>query len=252
MAATVVGIVANFQQRGDNTSIMPAAYLPFTGSGGGSFVVKLRPGTFTKAFEADASRALDELAPDLPQIDVQGMQDLATESLANLRLALILLGGFSLLEHNRGRTEPMCAAATVMAAARTREIGIRMALGADATTIRWLALWRSARLAVAAWPVGLLAGRALARNLSHFLFQVGAVDLITYVTSSALLLVVVVIAGLLPALRAASTDPVAALRQGVKKILPAAWGSRILVEVDDACRRLPQVVSQCHVGRLHH
>ncbi len=211
-ARTVVGIVSNFHQSGYNMSVMPAVYYPFTGmTGRGSFVAKLRSGATMKQFAADVNRVLAELAPYLPRVEVQNMQDLSERSMTNLRLALILLSCFSLLGTVVAGLG-VYAAATLMAAARTGEMGIRMALGACAQQIRWLALWRSVRLAVVAFPAGLLAGWALARSLSHFMFQVGAIDLMTYVTSSALILIIVLAAGLRPALRAAFADPAAVLR----------------------------------------
>jgi ABC-type antimicrobial peptide transport system permease subunit len=128
-----------------------------------------------------------------------------------LRLALALLTCFSLLGIVVAGLG-VYATATLMAAARTREMGIRRALGAPAERIGGLVLWRSVRLALLALPVGALGAWALGLNLSHWLFQVGATDPASYLTSAAILLAVALAAGLWPALRAATVDPSAPLR----------------------------------------
>lgn len=227
-ARTIVGVVSDFRDNFDPV-ILPAIYSPYTGSGGGaSFVVKLRPGASFVHFKSDADRVLTEMEPGLPHLDeardhgmlfdvtgpaleVEDVHALASEVPFTLRLALKLLGcfaGMGVIVAGLG----VYAVAALMAAARAREVGIRIALGAETGRILRLALWRSVRIALAALPVGLFASWVLARSLSHLLYQVGAADPVTYVASSAFLLVIALLAGLLPALRAASTDPAIALR----------------------------------------
>ena len=127
---TVVGIVSSFQQSGYSLTIMPAAYYPFTGlRGAGSFVVRLRTGTSIERLAADTNEALLDLVPDLARIEVESMQAVTESSLANLRLALILLGCFSFLGTVVAGLG-VYAAATLMAAERSREMAIRLALGA--------------------------------------------------------------------------------------------------------------------------
>jgi ABC-type antimicrobial peptide transport system permease subunit len=99
-----------------------------------------------------------------------------------------------------------------MSAARTRETGIRLAIGASAEQVGRLTVWRSLRLALLAVPAGAFGAWLLGRNLSHWLFQVGAADPLSYLTSAAALLVIALAAALWPALRAATTDPSTALR----------------------------------------
>jgi ABC-type antimicrobial peptide transport system permease subunit len=104
------------------------------------------------------------------------------------------------------------ATATVMAAARTREMGIRLAVGASGEQIGRLVLWRSIRLALLALPVGASGAWGLGVCLAHWLFQVGATDPVSYVTSAVVLLAIALAAGLWPAIQAARTDPLTALR----------------------------------------
>lgn len=210
---TVVGVVANFHQAGDVLDATPARYQPFAGEWErGSFVVKLRPGTPLPQFEREANAVIGELAPEHPRVPVEALSDLATASLANMRLALMLVSAFAVLGTIVAGLG-VYAVATLMAAARMREMGIRLALGARAGEVGRLALWRGVRLGIVAVPLGLVAGWILTRSLSRFLYEVGTADPISYLTSAALLGAVVLGAGLLPALRSASADPTSVLRQ---------------------------------------
>jgi ABC-type antimicrobial peptide transport system permease subunit len=95
---------------------------------------------------------------------------------------------------------------------RTREIGIRMALGADAGRVRAMVLIQGLRLCMIGLGVGLLASLALTRLLSSQLFGVSPSDPPTYVALAAIILAVALVAGLVPALRATRVDPMVALR----------------------------------------
>jgi hypothetical protein len=209
---TVVGVVSNFHQGLFDSNVTPAAYFPSTDTGEeNSFVVKLRPGSSLTQLDQDAYRSLLALAPDLPHPAFSSLQELKRSASANLRLGLPLLACFSLL----GSTVAglgVYAAAALMAAARTREMGIRIALGATAGQVRRLALWRSVRLALVVLPCGLLAGWGLAHTLSHLLFRVKPSDPITYVASGGLTGVIALVAGLQPALRLGATDPAKSIR----------------------------------------
>jgi hypothetical protein len=207
----IIGVVADVHESRNNLDILPTVYIPFTGSFPIEqpffLIAKLRPGARLGSFATATNRALTSLSPGLPPPLVLPLQ----EPLGNLQLALALLGCFSLLGIVVAGLG-VHATATLMAAARTRETGIRFALGATSEQICGLALWRSLRLAFIALPVGALASWALARGLAHWLFQVGTADPVSYLASAALLLAIALAAGLLPALRAMTVDPATALR----------------------------------------
>ncbi len=211
--ATVVGVAANVHETAEILNIVPTYYLPFEPAQGyETFAVRLRPGASLSRFSAGAREALASLVPGMAPPAVRTLEDLTTASQANLRLALALLACFSFLGIVVAALG-VYAAATLMGAARTREMGIRIALGAHAEQIRGLAVWRSLRLILVALPLGALCAWGLARSLSHWLFQVGAADPATYLVSVALLALIALGAGLVPARRAARIDPVIALRE---------------------------------------
>ncbi len=209
----VIGVVANFAQTAYNLSVGPAVYYPFTGGHeSASVVARLRSDLSLRQFANDANRVVKGLTPVHSRVRVAAMKDLTEDALSNLRFALMLLSGFSMLGVVVSGLS-VYASATLLAASRRRETGIRLALGATPGSIRALVLARSAMLSLAALPVGLLAGWGLARLLSHHLFQVSGSDPLTYLVSSAFVVAISVAAGVLPAVNAAATDPVAALRR---------------------------------------
>jgi len=211
-ARVVVGVVPHFHQSGYNMTVMPAAYYPFTGlRGATSFLVRLSPEASTERVATEAQRTLAELAPGLVRAEVQSMEGVTAASLTNLRLALVLLSAFSIVGSVVAGLG-VYAVAALMAAARAHEFAVRMALGASVTEVRLLAMQRVVRLAAVALPAGLGAGWAVARQLSSLLFQVGTADPTIFVASSALLLAIVLAAGLAPLLRAATANPAAVLR----------------------------------------
>ena len=97
-------------------------------------------------------------------------------------------------------------------AQRTREIGIRMALGAEAEQVRKMVVFQGMRLAVIGVAVGLVAAFALTRLMASFLFGVQARDPVVFIAMPVLLTVVSIVAVWLPARRASTVNPLVALR----------------------------------------
>jgi putative ABC transport system permease protein len=97
-------------------------------------------------------------------------------------------------------------------AERTREIGIRMAMGAESGRIVWMVVGRTLMLGVIGVAIGAAGSFALTRVIARFLFGVSATDPLTFIATAALLMVVTLLAGVVPARRASSVDPVLALR----------------------------------------
>ena len=209
----VVGVVSNIHESSANLAIWPTVYQPaqFNASDTLTFIARLRPGVPVAAFRAAARRIIAGLAPGMAPPRFINLAARAENSWANLRLALALLACFAVLGIVVAGLA-VYAAAAQMAAARRREMGIRIALGARPQQIRRLALWRSLRLALAAVPFGAFAAWVLARGLSHWLFRVGALDPASYAGAAALLVALALAAGIWPAHRAATADPAAALR----------------------------------------
>jgi putative ABC transport system permease protein len=210
---TVVGVVADVRQRGLDQAVQPMIYVPFQQERGGfvrfvSFVAR----TATPAGVAEGIRAeIRRAAPDLPIESTVTMDEAVSASVAQPRFRTVLLVLFA-------------AAATLIAtcgiyglmayavAQRRREIGVRMALGADHRDVLRLVLTRALRIVVAGVIVGLAAAAGMTRVLQTFLFGVTPTDPIAFTIVTLLLLAVGLMAAWLPARRATRIDPCVALR----------------------------------------
>jgi putative ABC transport system permease protein len=150
--------------------------------------------------------------PDLPVAGMTTMEDVVARSIDAPRFYAFLLAVFS-------------AAALLLAAigiygvlsyavaSRTREIGVRIAIGARPSDVLAMILGGAARLAAIGLGAGLAAALVLTRLLSRILFDVKPFDLPTYAAVSAILFAVALVAALVPARRASAVDPITALRQ---------------------------------------
>jgi ABC-type antimicrobial peptide transport system permease subunit len=139
------------------------------------------------------------------------MEDIVAETFARQRFSAVLLSGFSavaLLLAAVGIYGVLAYTVT----ARTREFGMRVALGAEPGRIVSLVLSTAARLVLAGGAAGLLAATALTGLLKSMLFGVGAHDAATFVAAPVLLGIVAMLAAYLPARRASRMDPLDALR----------------------------------------
>jgi putative ABC transport system permease protein len=142
------------------------------------------------------------------------MPELVSASMASQRFPMILLSAFAVLALLLASVG-IYGAISYSTTQRVREMGIRMALGAVKRDVLRMVIGQGLRLALAGVAIGAVAALILARVLasfSHLLYGVGAQDPLTLIAVSAVLISVAVIAGYLPARRAARVDPMVALR----------------------------------------
>lgn len=203
----VVGIVNDFYQVADNKTIHPTLYYPATSLGVGSYLVKLKSNSLTQSFQ----RGLRQLNTRLSYIHVQSLSKVVSDSTASMRLLLQLFGVFSLLGIVLAGLG-VYATAKLMEESRTRETGIRMSMGAQTWDILRLTLWRGIRAILIGLPLGLFLAWILSRILSSFIFQLNAADALVWVVSCVFLVGIVIIAALIPAIRATRVNPADVLR----------------------------------------
>jgi putative ABC transport system permease protein len=214
---TVVGIVGDVRHRGLDADPRPEIYLPHaqfpagTGTPLRTMRVVLRTEGNPGALAAPLRAALAELDPDIPLTNLQTMEEALGAWAAERRLTMLVVAGFALLALALGAVGVYGVMAHLVTQ-RTREIGIRIALGAVPREILRLVLSQGVGLAVVGIAVGLLGALAASRLLTRLLFETEPTDLATFAGTAAALAVVAVAASLVPAVRAVRTDPVDALR----------------------------------------
>jgi putative ABC transport system permease protein len=214
---TIVGVVGDVRHRGLDAEPRPEIYLPHAQfpAGTGTALRTLRVVVRTEGDPAQLTRslraALAELDPDVPLADVQTMEEALGAWAAERRLTMTLVGGFALLALALGAVGVYGVMAHLVVQ-RTREIGIRIALGAVPREILRLVVSQGAWLAGLGIGAGLIGALAATRLLAGLLFGIGPADPATFVATAASLALVAALASLVPALRAIRTDPVDALR----------------------------------------
>jgi putative ABC transport system permease protein len=211
---TVVGVVADIRQMGLDRAVQPMLYVPYQQEREAfllrfvSFVARTAtPASVVEGIRAEIRRA----APDLPIVGTLTMDEAVAASVAPPRFRMWLLALFAMT----ATLIATCGIYGLMAYAvtqRRREIGVRMALGAERRDVLRLVLARALRIVVAGLIVGLAGAVGVTRVLQRFLFGVTPTDPIAFTIVTLLLMAVGLMAAWLPARRATRIDPCAALR----------------------------------------
>ncbi len=154
---------------------------------------------------------LRKVAPNLPVLRVNSIEDQLDDVLVQERLIATLSGFFGVLAALLASLG-LYGVMSYTAARRTREIGVRLALGATRTGVQRMVLKESLLLVMAGLAIGVPVTLAAARLVSARLFGVSAADPLTIAGASVLMIAVAGLAGYLPARRASKVDPMVALR----------------------------------------
>ena len=177
---------------------------------GVAYVIR-SPRAGSTAFVNEVSRAIWAVNPNLPLAGIRTLEEISRRSMARTSFTLVMLalaGGMALLLGLAGIYGVM----SYSVSQKTREIGIRVALGARNEEVIRMFVAHGARLAAVGIVCGLAVAAILTRFMSSLLFNVSAADPATYLAVCAGLVMATVLASYLPALRATSVDPVEALR----------------------------------------
>jgi putative ABC transport system permease protein len=208
---TIVGVVGRVKHESLDSEPRIAFYLPQTQYPSRAMTVVLRSGSEPTALSAAVKKELRGIDPDLPMYSVRSMADRVAESLARRRFSMLLLGlfaGFALALATIGIYGVMA----YLVNQGTREIGIRMALGATQREILRLVIFQGMMLAISGVAIGLAAAFVFARLMRSLLFGISAADPATFVAISVLLTLVALLATYIPAKGAARVDPILCLR----------------------------------------
>jgi predicted permease len=212
---TVIGVVQDVLQDNFREAAQAQVYLPLVGPAPMSWVIS-SPAYVIRTPRAESIapevRALvREVAPNAPMYRVYTMAGLARDSMVQLSFTMLTLGLASALALILGAVG-LYGVLSYVVAQRTREIGVRLALGAEVGQVRRMVVAQGARVVAVGVVAGLLAALASTRALGSLLFGVAAVDVATYVGMSAFMLAVGLLASYVPARRASTVDPMESLR----------------------------------------
>lgn len=211
----IVGVVGDVRQSGLTRSIMPEVYTSYAQSGSATLTqgmsLVVRATGEPSDIIAGIRREVALVDPAQPVHNVQTMQEVIYNSVNDRRLTMLLLtifAGVALFLAMIGIYSVMSYVVTQ----NTREIGIRMALGAQAGDVLRLVVGQGLMLTLLGIFIGLAASLALTRLIKSLLFGVAATDPLTFIYVSLFLIFVAMLACYLPARRATRIDPMVALR----------------------------------------
>jgi putative ABC transport system permease protein len=211
----IVGVVGDVHEMQLHERVKPTAYLPMADSlppstGLGSLSVVVR-GSAPEAERIAAVRGVVErLSPDVPVTQAESMERIVARSMASTSFTMTLLAIAAAVALLLG-TVGVYGVIAYAVSQRTREIGLRMALGARARDVQGMVVRQGMAVVVLGTVVGLAGAFALTRLLASLLYEVSATDPLTFVTVPLLLGAVAMAASWLPAVRASRVDPTQAL-----------------------------------------
>jgi putative ABC transport system permease protein len=210
-AREIIGVVSDVKHFGLDRETEPEMYAPFA-----QFVIDVMP--LVARVQGDPAKYAGAIRQQARAVDptvaiesAAPMREIISDSLAQRRFTMLLLGLFAavaLLLAGVGVYGVMAYSVS----ARTREIGVRMALGAQARDVLHLVMKQGLKLVSVGLAIGLLGASVSARLMNDLLFGVGATDPVTFVAVALLLAVVALVACWIPGRRAAKVDPMIALR----------------------------------------
>lgn len=206
----VVGVVGGVRQRPDSAP-GPTAYFPLAQSPTPGVFFFIRSSRDPASMGNEVRRAVHEVAPQVPVYDMLTMMQRTASATAEARFRAVLLAAFALVALSLAAIG-IYGVVSFAVTARTREIGVRIALGAERGRVERLVIGEGMGLVGIGAVIGLAGALVATRVLRTFLFELTPGDPITYVSVAVVLGVVGIVASWIPARRASRVDPVVALR----------------------------------------
>ncbi len=212
IAWRIVGVVEDVPSSSLEVAARPTVYVPYDQFpfSISSMSFALRASTDPAQLERSVRAAVEAADKNLPIFNLRTMEEMRGESVARRRFGMLLIGLFAAVAMALA-VVGLYGTISYVVGQRTREIGIRMAVGARRRDILEMVIRHGLALTGVGIVVGLAGAFALTRYLGSLLFGLSNRDTTTFVAVSVLLLVVAVLAAYVPARRAAKTDPIAAL-----------------------------------------
>ena len=207
----IVGVVRDSKDRSLGAIPLPTAYIPLAQNHETGMTLYVRTSASPASLVASIRRMIQALEPNLPVPNVQTMRDTMGTSLYAARLGAWLLGAFGVLALVLAAIG-IYGVLSFSVSRRTREMGIRLALGAEPRDVFFLVVRDGMRLVGAGVVVGVAGALASGRSLASFLYGVSTTDLPTFAGVTVMLTSVALVACVIPAFRAVRVNPVTILR----------------------------------------
>ena len=208
---SIVGVVGSVRHLGLDVEPRPEIYYHTSGVPPFGPVLVIRTTGDPLRLISGVRSKVRELDPNLPISRVSSMEQLVTQSVAQRRFGMFLLGLFAIFAVSLAGVG-VYGVMSYSVSQRTQEIGVRMALGARTNDVLRLVVGHGMFLALVGVGIGLVGAFALTRLMTRLLFQVRPTDALTFVTVSLAVIAVALVACYVPARRATKVDPLVALR----------------------------------------
>lgn len=207
----IVGVVDDVRQRMDKETAWPQTYVPFKQHPTAYMTLVVRSTSNVGALTGSIREQVESLDKDQPIFQIATLERLISDTMEERRFSAWLFGVFAIVALILSAVG-MYGVMSFVVLQRTREIGIRMALGAQSRDVVGLIVRNGLVLTFSGLMIGLFGAWAVGRLLSSLLYEVSVTDSTIFIGVSTLLTVVAMVACYLPARRAASVDPIVTLR----------------------------------------
>jgi len=207
----IVGVVGDVNQYGLDKDPVNTVYVPFEQSPTAAATLMVRTSGDPMKYVKQLRAAVYSVDRDQPLTNIKSLDQLRGDNLAGTRLTSVLLGLFAMLALAIAATG-LSGVTALLVSQRTREIGIRLALGAQRGQVLRMVLTQGMRVILIGLACGLAAALLTARVMQTFLFKTEATDPLTFAGVALVLLAVALIASYIPARRVTRVDPMIALR----------------------------------------
>jgi putative ABC transport system permease protein len=219
MPRNIVGIAGDIKPQGLDSDPQPEIYLPYAqmprllvmGGPAAAMTVVMRAGDDPLSAVPEVRAALKLLDPQLPLFNITTLEQRVSDSVAQPRFYASLLGLFALLAVVLAAVG-IYGVISYQVAQCTREIGLRIALGAGRAELMRMVLRQGAVLATYGIALGLMGAWKTSRFLASLLYGITPTDAVTYAATAIVMTLVGLVGTYIPASRAMSVDPIVALR----------------------------------------
>jgi predicted permease len=209
---TIVGVVADMRRTGVDMPVRDELFVPFVQAPSNANLLAIKTARAPMSIVSSVRAAVRAIDPNQPVSSVRTMDDILSRLIAQRRFSMTLVVAFAALALVLAAIGAY-GVTSYLVSQRTKEIGVRLALGADPRRVTRLVVLDGMRVGIAGLTLGIIGALTVTRLASSLLYGVSPRDPTTIIAVSSFLLVVVALANYFPARRASRVDPLIALRQ---------------------------------------